>query len=141
MATKEEIIEFMISEFPQASIEIVDVGGQASRVRLDVNESHLRPGGTVSGPTIMAVADVALYVAIFGEIGITPLAVTTNLNINFMRKPVAHSAIVGVCKMLKVGKVLAVGEVSIYSEGNDEVVAHVTGTYSIPPNNLNAEKK
>jgi acyl-coenzyme A thioesterase PaaI-like protein len=80
----------------------------------------------------MAVADVALYVAILGEIGIVPLAVTTNLSINFMRKPAADRAVIGVCQLMKVGKSLAVGEVSLYSEGSDEVVAHVVGTYSIP---------
>ncbi len=80
----------------------------------------------------MAMADLALYVAIFGEVGIVPMAVTTNLNINFLRKPSANVAIVAVCKLMKVGKSLAVGEVSLYSEGNDDPVAHVVGTYSIP---------
>ena len=83
---------------------------------------------------MMAVADVALYVAILGEIGIVPLAVTTNLNINFLRKPAGDRAVIGVCKLIKVGKTLAVGEVSLYSEGSDEVVAHVVGTYAIPRN-------
>jgi acyl-coenzyme A thioesterase PaaI-like protein len=86
----------------------------------------------VSGPVLMTVADVALYVAIFGEIGITPLTVTTNLCINFMRKPSADRAIVGVCNLMKMGKSLAVGEVSLYSEGIEAPVAHVVGTYSIP---------
>ena len=81
----------------------------------------------------MATADVALYVAIFGAIGIEPLAVTTSLTINFLRKPAGERNIIGVCKMLKVGKTLAIGEVALYSEGLDEVVAHVTGTYAIPP--------
>jgi acyl-coenzyme A thioesterase PaaI-like protein len=82
---------------------------------------------------LMCVADVALYVAILGEIGIVPLAVTTSLTINFLRKPVANRRIVGVCKLMKVGKNLAVGEVSLYSDGASEPVAHVVGTYSIPP--------
>jgi acyl-coenzyme A thioesterase PaaI-like protein len=77
-------------------------------------------------------ADVALYVAILGEIGIVPLAVTTSLTINFMRRPVADRAIIGVCKLMKLGKSLAVGEVSLHSEGIEEPVAHVVGTYSIP---------
>jgi acyl-coenzyme A thioesterase PaaI-like protein len=80
----------------------------------------------------MTVADVALYVAILGEIGIVPLAVTTSLSINFLRKPSADRAVVGVCKLMKLGSSLVVGEVSLYSEGDDEVVAHVVGTYSIP---------
>ena len=73
-----------------------------------------------------------LYVAILGEIGIVPLAVTTNLTINFLRKPAADKRIVGVCRLIKVGKVQAVGEVHLYSEGDPEAVAHAVGTYSIP---------
>ena len=88
----------------------------------------------------MSVADVALYVAILGEIGIVPLTVTTSLNINFMRKPSASSSIVGVCKLLKLGKSLAVGEVSLYSQGSEEPVAHVVGTYSIPPRRASGER-
>jgi acyl-coenzyme A thioesterase PaaI-like protein len=81
----------------------------------------------------MAVADVALYVAILGEIGIVPLAVTTSLSINFLRKPLPSRSIVGVCKLMKVGRSLAVGDVAIYSEGVEDMVAHAVGTYSIPP--------
>lgn len=81
----------------------------------------------------MGVADVALYVAILGEIGIVPLAVTTSLTINFLRKPSSQARIVGECKLMKVGRSLAVGEVSLYSEGSSEPVAHVVGTYAIPP--------
>jgi acyl-coenzyme A thioesterase PaaI-like protein len=81
---------------------------------------------------MMEVADLALYVAILGEIGIVPLAVTTSLSFNFMRKPAGDRAIIGECRLLKVGKTLAVGEVSLYSEGQDEPVAHAVGTYAIP---------
>jgi acyl-coenzyme A thioesterase PaaI-like protein len=81
----------------------------------------------------MTVADVALYVAILGEIGIVPLTVTTSFTINFLRKPSATADIIGVCKLLKLGKTLAVGEVTLFSEGDDQPVAHVVGTYSIPP--------
>lgn len=87
----------------------------------------------MSGPVLMAVADVALYVAILAEIGIVPLTVTTSLTINFLRKPSGTAAIIGVCKLLKLGRSLAVCEVTLYSEGNDQPVAHVVGTYSIPP--------
>ena len=80
----------------------------------------------------MTVADVALYVAILGEIGIVPLTVTTSLNINFLRKPASGRDIIGVCRLLKLGKSLAVGEVTIYSEGIAEPVAHAVGTYAIP---------
>jgi len=130
---KDKIIEFMASEFPQSTVKIVAVGNQGSTVKQEIGTDHLRPGGTVSGPVLMAVADVALYVAIIGEIGLVPLAVTTSLNINFLRKPSSERDIIGVCRLLKLGKVLAVGEVSLYSEGQDEPVAHVVGTYSIPP--------
>ena len=132
MATKAEIIEFLAGEFPQSKCTVEAVGGKAATVKHQVGPDELRPGGTVSGPVLMAVADVALYVAILGEIGIVPLAVTTNLSINFLRKPSADRAIVGVCKLMKVGKSLAVGEVALYSEGVEKPVAHVVGTYSIP---------
>ena len=82
---------------------------------------------------MMELADCALYVAILAQIGIVPLAVTTNLSINFMRKPAADRDLIGTCTLLKVGKTLAVGEVTIYSEGLDAPVAHATGTYAIPP--------
>lgn len=132
MATKVELAEFLATEFPQTKCTVEAVGGLAATVRHEIGANELRPGGTVSGPVLMAVADVALYVAILGEIGIVPLAVTTSLSINFMRKPAPERAIVGVCKLMKLGKSLAVGEVSLYSEGVEEPVAHVVGTYSIP---------
>jgi acyl-coenzyme A thioesterase PaaI-like protein len=133
VTTKEEITAFLAAEFPQASGTIHDVGGLGATVSRDIGAAELRPGGTVSGPALVAVADLALYVAILGKIGIVPLAVTTSLTINFLRKPTATKRVTGVCKLLKVGRALAVGEVSLYSEGLDEPVAHVVGTYSIPP--------
>ena len=81
----------------------------------------------------MGVADVAIYVAVLATIGIVPLAVTTNLNINFLRKPPADRPIIGECRLLKVGRILAIGEVALYSDGTEEMVAHAVGTYSIPP--------
>ena len=132
MATKAEIVEFMAAAFPQSKCIVVEVGNASATVKHHIGVDELRPGGTVSGPVLMAVADVALYVAILGHIGIVPLAVTTSLNINFLRKPSPSKSIVGVCKLLKVGKALAVGEVALYSEGSDEPVAHAVGTYSIP---------
>jgi acyl-coenzyme A thioesterase PaaI-like protein len=132
MTTKSEIAAFLTREFPQTRCAVVAVGGESATVRHEVGINELRPGGTVSGPVLMAVADVALYVAILGEIGIVPLAVTTGLSINFLRKPSADRAIIGSCKLLKVGKSLVVGEVTLYSEGIAEPVAHAVGTYSIP---------
>ena len=132
MATKEEVAAFIAAEFPQTRCVVREVGNGGATVSHDIGPAELRPGGTVAGPVLMSVADVALYVAILGEIGIVPLAVTTSLNINFLRKPAADKGIVGICKLIKVGKSLAVGEVSLYSEGASEPVAHVVGTYSIP---------
>ena len=140
MVTKEQVAAFIAAEFPQTKCKVHAVGNRGSTVVHEVGPSELRPGGTVSGPVLMSVADVALYVAILGEIGIVPLTVTTSLNINFMRKPSASSSIVGVCKLLKLGKSLAVGEVSLYSQGSEEPVAHVVGTYSIPPRRASGER-
>ncbi|HMS26584.1 MAG TPA: PaaI family thioesterase [Burkholderiaceae bacterium] len=132
MASKDEIIDFIKTQFPQAKCTIDAVGHRAATVRHKIGHAELRPGGTVAGPVMMFVADVALYIAILGEIGIVPLAVTTSLNFNFLRKPAADKDIIGVCKLIKLGRTLAIGEVSIYSEGNPEMVAHAVGTYAIP---------
>jgi uncharacterized protein (TIGR00369 family) len=137
LSTKQ--IEALLSaEFPQAYfpgcglfIERVDYGDV--RVRRAYHEDHLRPGGTISGPTMMELADFAMYVAVFSAIGAQPLAVTTNLNINFLRKP-AQADLIAYARLMKVGKRLAVGEVTLYSAGSDDPVAHVTSTYSIPDN-------
>jgi uncharacterized protein (TIGR00369 family) len=113
-------------------IVIEALGERSARARFRVAKKHLRPGDTVSGPTLMALADAALYAAVLGEIGLVPLAVTTNLTINFLKKPEQKDVVCDV-KLLKLGKRLAIGEVYLYSEGDPELVAHVTGTYSIPP--------
>ena len=133
MATKQEIASFIAKEFPQTRVQVLEAGGMAATVAHEVGVDELRPGGTVSGPVMMATADVALYVAILAEIGIVPLTVTTSLSFNFMRKPSADRRIIGACKLLKMGRTLAVGEVSLYSEGLPEMVAHAVGTYAIPP--------
>ncbi len=132
MPSHAEITTFLAAEFPQNTCTVEAVGDGSATVRKAIGVADLRPGGTVSGPVLMAVADVALYVAILGSIGIVPLTVTTQLSINFMRKPASDRDIVGVCKLLKLGKTLAVGEVSLYSEGLPDVVAHAVGTYAIP---------
>ena len=132
MATKAEIAAFLANDFPQNKCSVEAVGDGAATVKHTIGVDELRPGNTVSGPVLMAVADVAMYVAILGEIGIVPLAVTTSLTINFLRKPSPHRDIIGICKLLKVGKSLAIGNVSLYSEGSDDLVAHAVGTYSIP---------
>jgi uncharacterized protein (TIGR00369 family) len=124
-------------EFPQvfhagSGLFVEHVEWGFARVRQAFNDKHIRPGGTISGPTMMALADFAMYVAVFAAAGPIPLAVTTNLNINFLRKP-AQADTLAEARLLKFGKRLAVGEVTIRSQGEDEPVAHVTATYSLPP--------
>ncbi len=133
MATKAEITAFIAAEFPQTKCVVREVGGRGATVTHAIGPDELRPGGTVAGPVLMGLADVALYIAILGEVGIVPLTVTTSLTINFLRKPPADRAVVAVCKLMKLGKRLAVGEVWLYSEGEPDAVAHVVGTYAIPP--------
>ena len=132
-----EVAEFLAREFPQgfgprSPNQIEAVGPGTARIRLTAGERHLRPGGTVSGPAMMALCDAAMYVAILAAIGPVALAVTTNLSINFLRKP-EPGDLVAECKLLKLGKRLAVGEVSVYAIGSEELVAHCVATYSIPP--------
>ena len=132
MATLAEINLFMRQAFPNAQFTIVDAGHETATIRRRANEHDIRPGGTISGPTLMALADTALYVAIHATLGITPDAVTSSMNANFLRRPVADRELIAVCKLLKVGRSLAVGEVTLYSDGNDDPVAHVVGTYALP---------
>ena len=134
IVSKTEMEAFFSEEFPQASFVIESFDEGSVTIRRKVDAGDLRPGGTVSAPTMMGLADCAIYAAILREIGLVALAVTTSLNINFLRKPVADKDILGVCKILKLGKTLATGEVTIYSEGDDRPIAHSVGTYSIPPN-------
>jgi uncharacterized protein (TIGR00369 family) len=108
------------------------IGDGTARVRLPFNAALTRPGGTISGPAMMALTDYGMYAAVLGAIGDVALAVTTNLNINFLRKP-EPADMIAECRILKLGKRLAVVEVTIYSEGLEDPVAHATGTYSIPP--------
>ena len=135
MLTKQELVKFFEKIFPQANFIIDKIGEKSATIRKKINSDHLRPGGTVSGPVLMEVADLALYVAILNEIGLVALAVTTNLNINFLRKPPSDKDIIAKCKLIKTGRTLIIGEVSLYSEGLIEPVAHAVGTYSIPPTN------
>ena len=125
---------FMKREFPQLddSFEIVSIDDGAATMHLHANDQHLRPGGTVSGPSLFALADVAAYAAILGHIGPVALAVTTNLNINFLRKA-TPGTVKAVARILKLGKRLAVLEISLTSDETNELIAHATATYSIPP--------
>jgi uncharacterized protein (TIGR00369 family) len=135
--TVAELERLLSDEFPQMfnpqggyCIEVVWFGG--CRIRKRFSERSLRPGGTISGTTMMALADFAPYVAILASIGWVPLAVTINLTINFLRKPPATD-LFAEARLIKLGKRLAVADVGIRSEGEDELVAHATSTYSIPP--------
>ncbi|MHB2168071.1 PaaI family thioesterase [Alsobacter sp. R-9] len=131
-----ELEAFFAREFPQIYVHgtiwhVEQLGHGTSRLRIDYHESQLRPGGTISGPTMFTLADLALYAAVLGAIGPVALAVTTSLTINFLRKPAA-GPLWGECRLLKLGKRLAMGEVTILSELGGPAVAHATGTYSLP---------
>ena len=133
--TAPELIDLMNRVFPQSradqfQIEVLEEGRLVVRYRATTED--LRPGDTVSGPVLMAVSDLAMYLLVLSAIGPVPLAVTTNLNINFLRKP-SVGDLVAEARLLKLGKQLAVGEVYIRSSGQPEVVAHATVTYSVPP--------
>ncbi|MEA2836343.1 MAG: hypothetical protein QOD89_893 [Bradyrhizobium sp.] len=127
---------FLHKEFPQAfasgDITIERADGTSCLIRERFHDRMLRPGGTVSGPTLMALADVAIYVVLLSAIGPVGLAVTTNLNINFLRKGRRGQDVLAEAKLLKLGKRLAVGEVNLMSGTSPDPIAHVTATYSIP---------
>jgi uncharacterized protein (TIGR00369 family) len=132
----EELQNLLDAEFPHTFhrdggyvIEEVWLGG--SRVRKHFDQASLRPGGTIAGTTLMALTDIAMYVAILATIGWKPLTVTTNLNINFLRKPEPRD-LLGEARLLKLGKRLVMGDIAIRTDGQEELVAHATSTYSIP---------
>ncbi len=135
--TVKELEGLLAAEFPEMFnpqrgyvIEHVTHGG--CRVRRRFSDRSLRPGGTISGATMMALADFAMYVAILASIGWVPLAVTTNLTINFLRKPMQRDLVADV-RLIKLGKRLAVGLIDLRSDGEEDLVAHASSTYSIPP--------
>ena len=133
--TLEEFQQIAREQLPFAmnsGFEITALDAGAARARAPYHEDYLRPGGTISGPILMGLADFAMYGAVLSLIGRVELAVTTNLNINFLRRPPPDN-IIAEARVLKLGKRLAVGEVSLKRETDDELVAHVTTTYSIPP--------
>ena len=131
----DELKAFVAEKFPQmaAEFDIRSVGPMCAQVAMMPDHGHLRPGATVSGPTIFALADCAVYYAVLAMIGREALAVTTNGSIDFMRKAVAGHPLVADVRLLKVGRVLAVGDVAVRTDGMDEMVARATLTYSIPP--------
>lgn len=134
--TRDEVDDYLEREFPQihqdGRIFLVEaIGDRTARMRMKAGPRHIRPGGTLSGPSMMTLADLVLYAAILGAIGPVGLAVTTNLSFNFFRKPEPRDLIAD-CKLLKVGKRLVVGEASLFSDGSSDVVCHAVGTYSVP---------
>lgn len=129
-----QITAFLAEVFPQIDRDfaIEDLSAEDVTVRMNIEKRHLRPGGTVSGPSMFALADVSYYIATLAHIGPEALTVTTNCSIDFMRKPDACDMIAK-ARVLKLGRTLSVGDVLIYSEGNDKPVARANLTYSIPP--------
>ncbi|WP_020695739.1 PaaI family thioesterase [Reyranella massiliensis] len=131
----DELLKFLDEHFPQSShlnLSIEHLDDKTIRLRLPTDERNLRPGGTISGPTLMWLADCGFYLLILAQLGPVALAVTTNLNINFMRKP-EPGDVIGEGRLLKLGKSLAVGDFTMWSDGKPDPVAHATLTYAIPP--------
>ncbi len=133
LMTIEQMHRFLQEVFPEVCNEftVLALDEDELTVRLNVTQKHLRPGGTVSGPSMFALADVAFYLATLARIGPKALTVTTNCSIDFMRKP-APCNLIGKARVLKLGKALSVGDVMLYSEGMERPVAHANLTYSIP---------
>lgn len=132
--TAGQLEHFLAEQFPQGARygKLERLGDGWAEMKLEVSDEHLRPGGTVSGPALMGLADISLYAALLTQIGLVPLAVTSNLNINFLRKPVANCPVIASARMLRVGKAMGVGEVYLRSEHSEAPVAHATISYSIP---------
>ncbi|MEN9062597.1 PaaI family thioesterase [Ponticoccus litoralis] len=135
MIEAEEMAGYLDEVFPQVRgmFEIDELTEERLVMRLHVDEQHLRPGGTVSGPSMFGLADVAAYVATMARIGRQALAVTTHCSIDFMRKPAAGVDLLAEARVLKLGRTLSVTGVLLYSEGSGDPVAHASLTYSIPP--------
>lgn len=131
----DEVRSFLVGEFPQAlemPVEITAIGEGTLTLRWRFDARGLRPGGTVSGPTLMTLADTAMYFLLLTNLGPLGLAVTTSLHIDFLRRPEPRD-VIAQAELLKLGKVLAVGRVGLYSEGDARPVAHASLTYSLPP--------
>ena len=133
--TLDELRAYLVEIFPEfwkdGNLRIESIAPMSATLRLIHHRTHLRPGGTISRPAMFGVCDAALFVAILSEIGPVAHAVTTSASINFLRKP-APADLIGEARLIKLGKRLAVGEVAVYSDGESEMVAHATRTYSVP---------
>lgn len=135
---KEALTTFMYQVFEQVADDfVIDYVGEGEiSMRLITAHKHLRPGGTVSGPSMFALADVSAYLVTLAMIGPQALAVTTNCSIDFMRKPIAEVDLIAKARLLKLGKQLSVTDVLIYSEGSDKPVARASLTYALPPKSI-----
>lgn len=131
----QEVTRYMSEVFPQSDqygFSVLDLQPGTIKIEMATSEQHLRPGGTVSGPSMFALADCAAYLLVLSHAGKVALAVTTNLNINFLSKP-SPGNLHADGRLLKLGKRLAICEISIHSATDQKLVAHATATYSIPP--------
>lgn len=133
--TPTTLVEYLEQVFPQikGDFSVLEMAERQLKVKLNVQDRHLRPGGTVSGPSMFSLADVSVYMAVLAMIGPEPLTVTTGCSLDFMRKPSGGRDIIASCTLLKLGRSLAVGDVLIHSEALPEPVARATMTYAIPP--------
>ncbi len=130
--TAAAIEEFLDEVFPQRQGTIEGVDEMRATMSLAIEDEHLRPGACVSGPTLMGLADVCLYVAILAQVGPEPMAVTTDLNCHFLRRARGDRDLIANARIVKLGRRLAVGEVQLFSAGDEEPVALVTATYALP---------
>ncbi len=139
---KDELSQYLHQVFPQVKQDFVveDLTEDSVTMRMMVAERHLRPGGTVSGPSIFSLADVSVYAMVLARKGRQSLAVTTNGSLDFLRKPEGGKDLIAECRLLKLGRGLAVGDVLIFSEGSNKPVARANLTYSIPPEGSAAAK-
>ena len=133
--TIDQLHAYLAEIFPEfwrsGDLRIEALGPMTATLRLAYHPRQLRPGGTIAGPTMFGVCDAGLFAAILNEMGPVAHVVTTSATINFLRKP-APADLIGKARLIKLGKRLAVGEVALFSDGESEMVAHATGTYSIP---------
>jgi len=133
-----EIEDYLLEVFPQLYAEgeqqyfVEEVAPFQARIRLKYHDRHLRPGGTFSGPSIMSLGDVTVWIMVLAHLGRVESAVTTSLNVNFLNRP-GKVDLIAQGKLLKLGRRLAIGEVTLFSDGIEAPVAHITATYSIPP--------
>ena len=142
--TREDLDAILADDAPFADhygFVVEEIGAGAARCRLPFSDVSIRPGGTISGPAMFALADFTLWIAVMGDVGPVPLAVTTDMTIHFLSKPGNGEDLVAEAKLLKSGRRLCIGDVHIFGAHDPEKtpVAHVAGTYSVPPNSGKSE--